>query len=542
MKLFLKTSTVTRNRIRRLLFVCCLFFLTSVPLTGKTPVPDAAVKGFEAIQAKNMNFLLNFIASDELEGRNTGDRGLNIAALFLESQYRLAGLLPVPGHDSMLQKFPVIKGTLQPESTLKFGRDKNSTLTLYQDFLIFSRHTEPVFLNAPLVFAGFGMKNDSTGHDDYEGVDARGKIVLVFDGDARTFGRKEKRSGPFNRLLRQLRRTKMERAKAAGAVAILYINGDLNEEGMARVKRWLVRPVYKLAEDDEPMPQLVLSEKAAEMIFRKSKPSFQEIEQRFAEGKPPAKIKLRNDRVTLNIRINSTRKPTQNVVAFLEGSDPELRHEAVLFGAHYDHIGISSTGEINNGADDDGSGTVGMLEIARAFANNPVRPRRSLIFISHTGEERGLLGSRYYTEHPWFALDSTVAQLNIDMIGRNDPNSVFIIGSNFLSQELHQINEKANDEIGLTLDYTYNSTDDPQRFYYRSDHYNYARHGIPIIFYFTGTHEDYHRPTDTVDKIDFLKMQKVARLVYLTGWYVANLDHRLKKDGLLIQQEEKPAN
>jgi len=210
-----------------------------------------------------------------------------------------------------------------------------------------------------------------------------------------------------------------------------------------------------------------------------------------------------------------------------------------VFGAHYDHIGMNADGEIYNGADDDGSGTVAILEIAYAFARNKFRPNRSLVFVSHAGEEKGLLGSQFYTQSPLTPIESTVALLNIDMIGRNDPGAVYIIGSNFLSKELHEINEEANELVGLKLDYAYNDLNDPNRFYYRSDHYNYAKHGVPVIFYFSGTHEDYHKPTDTIEKIDFAKMEKVTKLVYLTGWKLANLQHRLKKDGLLLEKETK---
>jgi Zn-dependent M28 family amino/carboxypeptidase len=221
----------------------------------------------------------------------------------------------------------------------------------------------------------------------------------------------------------------------------------------------------------------------------------------------------------------------ENVLAFIEGTD--LKEEVVVVTAHYDHIGKKGD-EINNGADDDGSGTVSALEIAEAFQMAKLQghgPRRSVLVMTVSGEEKGLLGSRYYSDHPIYPLENTVANLNIDMIGRMDEahkdsaDYIYLIGSDKLSTDLHEISEIANSEyINLALDYTYNDPDDPNKFYYRSDHYNFAKHGIPVIFYFSGVHEDYHRPTDTPDKILYAKLEKVARLVFHTAWELANRD------------------
>jgi Zn-dependent M28 family amino/carboxypeptidase len=222
-----------------------------------------------------------------------------------------------------------------------------------------------------------------------------------------------------------------------------------------------------------------------------------------------------------------------------------LKDTYVVYGAHYDHTGYREAGPaegqsddiINNGADDDGSGTVGIMAIARAFALGP-KPKRSILFVWHAGEESGLLGSRYNADYPVVPLERMVAQINMDMIGRNrddDPkqsNTVYVVGSDRISTELHNINEDANASLPrpLTLDYEYNDPADPQSFYTRSDHYSYAAKGIPIIFYFTGTHPDYHRASDTADKIIYEKLVRVARLAYETGRRVANLAHAPERD------------
>ena len=234
-------------------------------------------------------------------------------------------------------------------------------------------------------------------------------------------------------------------------------------------------------------------------------------------------------------------KASENVLAYIEGT--EKPEEIVVISAHYDHVGVDGEGNVYNGADDDGSGTVSVLEIAEAFAKAKKEgngPKRSILFLHVTGEEKGLYGSKFYTENPVFDLKNTVANLNIDMVGRVDKDHetkekreyVYLIGSDRLSTDLHKISEKANQEyVKLNLDYTYNDRNDPNRFYFRSDHYNFAKHNIPIIFYFNGVHDDYHQITDTPDKIEYDLLEKRARLVFHTAWEVANRADRIVVDG-----------
>jgi len=233
-------------------------------------------------------------------------------------------------------------------------------------------------------------------------------------------------------------------------------------------------------------------------------------------------------------------KDSENVIAYIKGS--EKPDEVIVISAHLDHIGIEGNGEINNGADDDGSGTVAILEIAEAFKaaeNDGNGPKRSIVFLHVTGEEIGLYGSRYYTdEDPIFPLKNTVANLNIDMIGRVDPkhksagkNYLYLIGSDKLSKDLHNVSEAVNKKyFNLEFDYTFNAKNDPNRFYYRSDHYNFAKNNVPVIFYFNGTHADYHKPSDTPDKINYPFLETRTKLIFSTAWELANRDERLKID------------
>ena len=246
--------------------------------------------------------------------------------------------------------------------------------------------------------------------------------------------------------------------------------------------------------------------------------------------------------MTLTMRGRRGQEPrtveTENVVAIIKGS--EKPDEYVVITAHLDHVGIDDKG-IYNGADDDGSGTVALLEIAEAFkkaADRGKGPKRSIVFLHVTGEEKGLLGSAYYADNPIYPLENTVVNLNVDMIGRIDPSRreknrdyIYLIGSNHDSVDLHNLSEQTNAEsVNMTLDYRFNDKNDPNRFYYRSDHYNFAKNGIPIIFYFTGTHADYHKVTDTPDKIEYDLLEMRSRLIFYTAWNIANREKRLVVD------------
>ena len=235
----------------------------------------------------------------------------------------------------------------------------------------------------------------------------------------------------------------------------------------------------------------------------------------------------------MNAKRNENLNDSENIVAFIEGS--EKADEILVLSAHYDHIGIKK-GKVYNGADDDGSGTVALLEIAQAFQiakNEGYAPKRSILFIHMTGEEHGLYGSDYYSKNPLFPLKNTITDINIDMIGRRDPfhpesnNYVYVIGSDYLSSDLYNITEAANKEfVHLDLDYKYNDKNDPERFYYRSDHYNFAKNGIPSVFLFNGTHDDYHQATDEVDKIEFDALEKRTKLAFAMAWELANRSTR----------------
>jgi len=322
--------------------------------------------------------------------------------------------------------------------------------------------------------------------------------------------------------------------------------------------------------DNKIPPQITASDAFFEFVFSAAGQNYAEIKAKADKQEALTPVAL-DATITINVDADYTvvqTRLTRNVVGIVPGTDPKLRDSYVLFGAHYDHVGYSQTppgqgrggfgggggnapggcvgqvrdtpkpGDvINNGADDDGSGTVAVMGIAKAFATGP-KPKRSLLFVWHAGEEAGLLGSRYMADYPSVPLDKVAAGLNIDMVGRNrcdDPketNKVYVVGSDRISTELHNLNEDANTgmERPMQLDYEMNDPADPESIYTRSDHYSYASRGIPIIFYTTGLHRDYHYVTDEVSKIEFPKLAHIAQLVYSTGVRVANLDHAPARD------------
>jgi hypothetical protein len=299
--------------------------------------------------------------------------------------------------------------------------------------------------------------------------------------------------------------------------------------------------VEKFLADEAPqIPMIWISPKAATALLHGEKENANRVFNSAAAGEPVAAFELNAEKkVALTVVMKSEKLHTQNVVGVLEGGDDRLKKEYVALGAHYDHVGVGEAingDAIYNGADDDGSGTVSILAIAEAFAKG-ARPKRSLLFVWHTGEEKGLWGSKYFTEYPTVPIDKIVTQLNIDMIGRSKPagdtnprngelsgpNEIYVVGSNVMSTALGALSESVNKSYyNLAFNHKYDDPNDPHRFFFRSDHFNYAQKGIPIIFYFDGEHEDYHRVTDHVEKIDFEKMQKVARTVYAMAWELAS--------------------
>jgi hypothetical protein len=410
-----------------------------------------------------------------------------------------------------------------------------------------------------LVFAGNGWFIKSKEIDAYKDIDPTGKIAVIV--------------GTPNQSPRGVSRSDLGKAgedfmnpsdyaRKKGAVGLIYIPDFQYLANWQGIRQRLVErgstvvAKFQTESSAMPLPSVVISPEIANALFAGEKQTASGVfNASYGTGPTTPFVMSEQKKVTLSLASNIETVPTQNVVAVWEGSDPLLKAEYVALGAHYDHVGSgcprAGDDTICNGADDDGSGTTALLGMAEALAKSPTRPKRSVLFVWHCGEEKGLWGSRYFTEFPTVPLDKIVAQINIDMIGRSKkegdtnprnaeltgPDAVYLIGSTMMSTELGDLVNTVNKSyLNLTFDTRYDDPKDPNRFFYRSDHFNYARKGIPIIFFFDGVHEDYHRASDTADKIDYEKMQKVARTIYMTAWEIANRPARLKVDKPLPSQ------
>ena len=487
------------------------------------------------LDEKQLRIHLSILSSDGFEGRETGEIGQRKAASYLEAYYASLGFEPC-NEGSFFQMVP-LENTQIRGGQLTFGKD---TLVLAEDFLVYPGLEITELNDQALTFVGFGIQEKRW--NDYKKFKGEG-IVMFLEGEPTATNGSSliTLDGSPSEWAESLAQ-KRELAQNLGARAvIIVVEDDDFDVRMSRMKNWIFRKSTSLNREKEgagtDLPTLFVKRTQADIWLSSTKvQSIANYNESLQKGKPLKAMMLDS---SMEIEINQLRSKyeAENVLAFLEGTD--LKEELVVVTSHYDHVGIID-GEVHNGADDDGSGTVTVMELARQFVklkDEGLSPRRSILFMNVVGEEKGLLGSEHYADHPVFPLENTVANLNIDMIGRtdashpDDPRYVYLIGSDKLSSELHEVSEHCNTTYtNLTLDYTYNSPDDPNRFYYRSDHYNFAKNNIPVIFYFTGVHEDYHKPGDDAEKIMYSKMAEIGKLVFHTVWNLANMADRIEVD------------
>jgi hypothetical protein len=482
------------------------------------------------IEAEQLRYHLEIIASDAYEGRETGKPGQKMAATYIADYFSSLGV-PPSVNGGYFQEFPLRNESIE-SSALSFG---GKSYTFKEDYYFFPGFPTTVLKGNSVVFVGYGVEDES--YSDYADLDVRNRVVLMLDGEPVRDGKFIVTNSTTPSDFSSDWRLKRDIAMSKGASAVIMLNTNYAQI-LPRIQYWLDTPGMKLdrkiEEKEQVLPVFFASPKMFAGMLKSSRmKSVDALAKTLSANK---KLKKREIKVDYEIEVirKTERFTSENVLCFIPGRDPKLAHEVLVLTAHYDHIGTDGV-EINNGADDDGSGTVTILELAKAFkraSDEGFAPRRSVLLMTVSGEEKGLLGSEWYTTYPIYPLENTVANLNIDMIGRtdaehSDENYIYLIGSDRLSTELHEISETCNSlYTGLALDYTYNDEKDPNRYYYRSDHYNFAKNNIPVIFYFSGVHEDYHKPGDTADKIRYEKMEKIARLVFHTAWEIANRDER----------------
>ncbi len=470
---------------------------------------------------------VNILASDWMKGRNAPSKELDSAARYIACEFQKYGIKPV--NDSYFQKVPLVTRDLGKKNYFKVTKNgKEKIFKLKTDFIPFEMSADSV-INSQLVFAGYGITAPEFNYDDYKDIDVKGKVVLVLThvpnetDENSLFGGMEKTD--YSKVSK-----KVEIALNHGAIGMIVITDPVNHKKRNAIGyawpslskyRTLELPVEVDESGENKIPVIHADEDFALYVFS-TMDTIKKIQKKIDQYLKPASFLI--DSITVSIKTNVIKKefPSMNVVGFLEGSDPVLKNEILVIGAHYDHVGFNKnhkSGEdyIFNGADDNASGTAGVLAIAKTFSKLKNQPKRSLLFILFTAEEKGLYGSYYYVNNPLFPLKNTVAMINLDMISRNNINSLTLEGAS-KSPDIAKIIKDLN------IKYKFNFTIPKEKDEYLggSDHFNFYEKGIPMIFFFADTHKDYHTVNDNPDKINADKAAKIARLAFCTAWYIAN--------------------
>ena len=503
-----------------------------------TNLPEASIYDFDkTITVEGLKSDLTVIASDEFEGRETGEEGIEKATEYITERYKAMGLTPVGDNGTFEQHYdlsaPVIEAfdytVTDTESNLISETSLNKEET--GDFVTIFGGTDDV--SGEIIFAGLGISNESTNHLPEVVAD---KWVMVF----------------FDRQLTN--QSALQSLSGNGAAGVILIMDHRNPDGFLQNAQQLQsrlgaggRVSLSYLQDDSqitPAWNRIKPELAVKLLGKTDVDDLIAMDEELKANPTAFQPKALNYTLSHDATVDQNIVQASNIVAFLEGSDPVLKDEVVVLSSHHDHVGIGrpdSTGDtIYNGADDDGSGTVGLINTAQAMMaakKAGAGPKRSVLFLHVSGEEKGLLGSRYYSDHPIYSIENTVANINVDMIGRVDKehqenkNYIYIIGGEIISSGLDSLLRSANEaSVNLDLSKRYNDLEDPNQFYRRSDHWNFGRLGVPFIFFFNGVHADYHRPSDSVDKIEWEALTKRTQLLYTTTAMIANSDKRPEVD------------
>lgn len=534
---------------------CYLILIVSLSLSA---IPSYSQKGNSSVNqiiAADLESYVTFLASPLLKGRKNGEEGLDIAANYIASQAKLLGLKPANGN-SYFQPFSILEKTMDPAKTsIRVISNSNDTTIIIKPFyqLVPTGPTD-LELQGEVVFAGYGIKSEKYKYNDFENLNAEGKIVLVMErAPMSDDGINSKFTEPewSSRMSFQVKLGAMLNLKAK---AFLFVPdpksgiSSISESGQGFAEYISSKTSLASEPEEKPnpfmamMPKMMFIDRAlADELLKGSGHTLEELQKNIDASFKPNSFLIPGKQLIIKEVTRTEKKIMNNVAGYVEGSDPVLKNEVVVFSGHYDHIGESGAG-INTGADDDASGCAALLSMAEAFQSLDKKPLRSVLFLWVAGEEIGLYGSKTYVNNPLFPLDKTVVDLNMDMIGRvkeaadstkdtpmTGPKSVFVISGN-QSKELIDIAQAADKKSILDFDYSLSGRDNPLQLFSRSDHYNFVEKDIPVLFFTTGIHTDYHTPGDVVEKIDFKKMELVTRTMYEIGLTVANRKTRLVVD------------
>lgn len=546
----------------RLLFLLLACTSTPIATLAQTPVSLPVQAGFNAIREDDLRRNLTFVAGDGLQGRMSLQPGDDAAAEWVALEFARAGLQPIAtdaaGKASFLQPVPLIEYQPDASATLLSVSRASGAPQEWHAPAISSSFRHDVDISGDLVYVGYGITAPELNYDDYAGVDARGKIVIVMEHEPQENDPKSIFNGTGNTRY-ATSRVKLLNAQRHGAVAVLLMPEPnathvptatrlANVFAGVTAKRLTPIPLQAIADDEVTIPQVTIPVDIGIELLKASSAAAEspkDLQTSIDRDLKPRSHELAGVRVHLQTKNKSTRPAnTYNVVGLLPGGDPSLAPETLIVSGHHDHNGASDVEEqdgrrhldIWNGADDNGSGMVGVVELAHAFSANPVKPKRSILFVVFASEERGLLGSYYMAQHPLRPLATTRAVVNFDMIGRderpsaqtdgiidipsNTSNRLNLVGTLYSPDFLHTV-QSEDEHIRLILDDRF-ERDTALGIFFRSDQFPFILHDIPALWFFTGFHPDYHHVTDTVDKINFSKMTKIVRLAYLTLFDIAD--------------------
>ena len=519
-----------------------VLLLLTVFSIGQNGMPRQIGPGYNTIQENALRADLTFVASDALQGRLSLQTGDEVAIQWIASEFAKAKLKPA-FDGSYLQPVPLIEYRNDREQSF-VGLTRSGNEKRWQFPQAFGGFPRDVDVTAEAVFAGFGITAPELGYDDYKGMDAKGKVVVIFDHEPQETDPQSIFNGTGNTRYATTR-VKALNAQAHGAVGMVVVaepnrKHPSNQERIARIGGSITRkeplPAQALADDVLQIPVAIVSDAVAAEMLATAGNTPAELQTTIDRDLKPQSRPLPDTRVTLHYHnLFSHTGTSYNVGALLEGSDPALTGETIIISGHHDHDGKSGD-DIWHGADDNGSGTVGVVALARAFAANPKRPKRSILFVVFAAEERGLLGSFYLAAHPVRPMATTRAMINFDMIGRNEEtsdqtkglieipadttNRLNLIGAMY-SPDYKKVVEQQNRLVRLTLDDRFDH-EAALNVFFRSDQFPFVLKNVPAFWWFTGFHPDYHHTTDTADRINYVKMAKILRLAYLSAWQFAD--------------------
>ncbi len=530
-------------------FSLILIFLATIPSAAQKKGSPA-----DKITAADLESYVTFLASPLLKGRANGEEGLDIAAEFIASQAKVIGLKPANGN-SYYQPYSVSKKSFDTEKTfIRVVNSNTDSVTIKEPiFQIVPTGPSDLAFRGEVVFAGYGIKADKYKYNDLENIKAEGKILLIMDRapmseDGKTCKFEEPAWSSSMSFQLKLTTLILTKAKAILIVSDPKSGFSSLEESSPGISGFLNSAVTLKGQKQSINPMMAglpkiafIHRSVADALLKGSGHTLEELQNTIDASMKPNSFLISGKQLSVTEVVKETEKVLNNVAGYIEGRDPILKNEVVVFSGHYDHVGGSGD-KINRGADDDASGCAALLSMAEAFQSMEKKPLRSVLFLWVSGEEIGLFGSKSYVDNPLFPLEKTVVDLNMDMIGRvkeaadstsdtpmTGPNSVFVITGN-QSKELTQIANTADNNSPIDFNYSLSGKDHPLQLFSRSDHYNFVKKDIPVLFFTTGIHTDYHTPGDVVEKIDFKKMELISRTMFAIGLEVANRKTRLVVD------------